>query len=258
MIRLLLFIFIFHSFMGCTQSKQDSWIYSINKPDDIYELPSKLNEISGISFIDDDVLACVEDEHGILYQYNLSKRKITSELNFSPNGDFEDISIVGDTAYALRSDGFVFEISNYNSSSHTRKFRILSKDKRNLEGLFFMPVDKRFLIAHKEDNSFSFFDLVKEEIIGEPIPIKKKHFSPSAIAIHPFSGEIYLLSSVNKSLLIVDKDGTTQSTIKLQNRLFIQPEGVAFNSAGDLFISNEGRGGKSNILMFRYQHMDDK
>jgi hypothetical protein len=258
MSRTLTLFFLFIVCTECTPAKKDRSGYRINDPNDVFVLPSRLTEISGIAFISDDVLACIEDEHGILYQYSLNKREIVDEINFSSSGDFEDVAIKGDTAYVLRSDGMVFTISNFTSSPQINKFRIVSKIRRNVEGLFCIQKGGQLLIADKEDNSFCFFDLLKKELIAVSVPIERKGFSPSAIGIHPITGEIYILGSTTKDLLVVRRDGTVKTSIKLQNRLFIQPEGMTFNSAGDLFISNEGRGGKSNILMFKYHHMDEK
>ncbi len=42
-------------------------------------------------------------------------------------------------------------------------------------------------------------------------------------------------------------------TIKqLDKKTFRQPEGICFDPEGNLFISNEGQGGKANILIFKY------
>jgi len=77
-------------------------------------------------------------------------------------------------------------------------------------------------------------------------------FQPSGIAIHPFSGHIYVIASVGKSLIVLDRKGNIKLIKKLKKSIFQQPEGICFNPKGDLFISNEGKGGKAKILKFRH------
>lgn len=76
-------------------------------------------------------------------------------------------------------------------------------------------------------------------------------FKPSAIAVHPYSNNIYILSS-NISMLAVFKPlGELLYLEKLPKEQFHQAEGICFDPQGNLYISNEGgKFGKSNILKF--------
>ena len=53
-------------------------------------------------------------------------------------------------------------------------------------------------------------------------------------------------------LLQLDEKWKLKAFFQLQPSVFNQPEGLAFNSKGDLYISNEGGEGAANILIFRY------
>lgn len=81
------------------------------------------------------------------------------------------------------------------------------------------------------------------------------NFQPSGIAIHPLSAQIYIISSVGKLLIIMSNSGEILDVRELDSTIFRQPEGICFSPVGDLFISNEGRGGKGYILKFQY-HAD--
>jgi uncharacterized protein YjiK len=124
------------------------------------------------------------------------------------------------------------------------------------------------------------FDLEKEELIEEPfilvdlnkldsyidrnvfnrlsVKVAKRlrliesetSFQPSGLAIHPISGEIYLISSVGKLLIVLNRMGKVQDVRELDEKLFRQPEGICFSPSGDMYISNEGQGGKGYILKF--------
>lgn len=75
-------------------------------------------------------------------------------------------------------------------------------------------------------------------------------FQPSGLAIHPVYGDIYIISSVGKLLIILNRYGKVQNVEELDPKLFRQPEGICFSPKGDMFISNEGQGGKGYILKF--------
>ena len=77
-------------------------------------------------------------------------------------------------------------------------------------------------------------------------------FQPSGIAIHPIDGEIYIISSVGKLLIILDRRGKVLEVKALDPKIFRQPEGICFSPAGDMFISSEGQGGKGYILKFKF------
>ena len=75
-------------------------------------------------------------------------------------------------------------------------------------------------------------------------------FQPSGIAIHPHYGEIYIISSVGKLLIVMNRRGKVLDVKELDPKIFRQPEGICFSPAGELFIASEGQGGKGYILKF--------
>ena len=84
---------------------------------------------------------------------------------------------------------------------------------------------------------------------------KKVKFKPSAAAIHPLTGQLFILSSVNKVLVIADKNGVPEKVYNINSGLYKQPEGLAFTPEGHLLISNEsGDTGAADILIFKYSH----
>ena len=83
--------------------------------------------------------------------------------------------------------------------------------------------------------------------------LKKLAFRPSAIAIHPLSGNFYVLSSVNKTLIILSPKGEIIHMVKLNKKVHRQPEGMTFEADGTLYISNEGKDGVAKLHRFSYQ-----
>ncbi|CAA6820842.1 MAG: Unknown protein [uncultured Aureispira sp.] len=81
---------------------------------------------------------------------------------------------------------------------------------------------------------------------------KELLFEPSAMAIHPISNHYYLLSAVGNSLIVLDRSFNIKHLERLNAKRFEQPEGLAFNSKGDLFIASEGQKKKACIYKFDY------
>ncbi|MFK7907496.1 MAG: hypothetical protein AB8B69_20335 [Chitinophagales bacterium] len=76
-------------------------------------------------------------------------------------------------------------------------------------------------------------------------------FQPSGIDVHPITKEIYLIATAGKLLVIMDASGKQIVHIEpLDPDVFKQPESICFMANGDLYIGNEARGGKANILKF--------
>ena len=101
----------------------------------------------------------------------------------------------------------------------------------------------RGTLSRNAEKIFAFFD-PKQSYFG---------FSPSALAVHPISGDLYVTSSVGKVLVIINPDGKVVHIEKLSKKLHPQPEGIVFDKNGTMYISSEGKGGTPNICKFEYK-----
>ena len=234
-----------------------------------WELPEILREVSGIAYMGNNRIACIQDEDGTIFIYDLSTSAIVKEIEFAEGGDYEAITLVGETAYVLRSDGTIFEVTNFNGiTPHTRKYETPLKGKLNFEGLGYEKNNNRLLIALKERSGDDFkpvysFDLEKKIWEVEPVykiefedpvfeildqKISRKMLRPSEITVHPETGKIFMLEGIDPKLLILDPSGKPENLQLLNIKEFPQAEGLTFGETGAIYISNEARGGKANIL----------
>jgi uncharacterized protein YjiK len=272
--------------------------FDLSSPDRIFELPDELKEISGIALIDTGNLACIQDEDGNIYIFNIFQKRVTNTITFAGKGDYEDIEVVDGKIYVIQSNGHLFCIEHpgQNEQVVTRFQTPLSK-KNDCEGLCYDPETNSLLIAckgsaspgeglvgnrNKKDRAVFRFDLTINKMDTEPFllisldTIEKLKgldalgrfsyslastvdadgnvvFQPSGIAIEKEKGYIYLLASVGKSLLVLDRGGHFLAYQNLPPHFFGQPEGICFTAEGDLFISNEGKEKHGTILFFKRQ-----
>jgi uncharacterized protein YjiK len=244
--------------------------YNLNKPF-LLKLPVELDEISGVAFYPrDSSVFAIGDEFGWLYKIPLTAGKPIRKWKFSNQGDYEDLVMVDKVFYVLQSNGNItaftfddhnqiltqqqqfpaagneFEILYYDP--HLFKLILLCKDcetdkKKALTAFYFNLLYKRF------DDSSSINVTSIANMIGET----KIKFKPSAAAINPVTDELYIVSSVNKLLVITDRKGNPKATYRIDAGLFKQPEGITFTPEGDMIISNESADrGVANLLFFKY------
>lgn len=251
--------------------------YNLQDPNETYKLPNSLMEISGLSYLEKDLLACVEDENGSIYIYDLKKEEVRHEYKFAGGGDYEGIEIIGKRAYILKSSGDIYIVKEYykDKPEVSKNENLLSK-RNDAEGLGYDPLSNSLLVACKgypfhenRNNEFKAiyrFDLGKEELSENPYYVLEKEdiralfpsetyyskFEPSAIAVHPITHDVYVLSYVSRKLLVLSHNGSLKFGITLDHRLFKQPEGLCFAPDGDMFISNEGQDSKAKIHKFKY------
>lgn len=241
-----------------------------------WELPDELDEISGIVWIDDHTLACVQDENGIIYLYDLDEKSIREEIPFSGNGDYEGIALHKTDLYVMQSDGLLYEIKDWRETNRTiSSYQTGFKAANNMESLTYSAKDSSLLTAPKDkDANDEFKGIYKISMTSKRVDVNsptykiemnaealknyrdkklRKTFNPSEIAVHPKTNDIYVLEGKNPKLLILDENGNLKNVYKLDEINFPQPEGMTFSADGDLYISNEAVNGAATIHLVDFK-----
>lgn len=258
--------------LSCQKQQKETFddckFYNLKQPSTVWEMPATLNEISGIEILNNQKIICINDKDGKLFVYDLNKKLVEKIIPFAKNGDYEDVAIKGNAAFVLRSDGTIFEVQNYLKMPKTIKHKTFLTEEDNAEGLFFEAEKNKLLVACKENSDKKngkgtryIYEFLLDENTLNPNPIltipqndisSKSEFSPSGIAIHPISKNIYVISSVGKMLAEFTSEGKLQKIYSLNYEHFQQPEGISFGENGDLYISNESKKDNANIIKFNY------
>jgi DNA-binding beta-propeller fold protein YncE len=239
-----------------------------------WNMPKDLIEVSGISYMDGQRFACIQDELGKIFIYNAASSSVEREISFGAAGDYEELAVVGETIWVLRADGKLFEVSNINAAKPSvNEYGTHLTMKQDPEGLCYDKKNDRLLIAIKgaEPGAENYkgiyaFDLHSKKMDQQPVykidlqnkvfgngsdKKKRNTINPSGISIHPVSGDMYITDGRNQQLLITDAGGNIKKLYRLNSNDFAQPEGITFNSAGDVFIANEGTKQPGNILQVK-------
>jgi hypothetical protein len=255
--------------------------YDLSKPSNTWNLPDSLREVSGNAWVDDQHLLLIEDLHPNLYLVLLQKdAAIEKQIPFVRQSDekfdVEDVAVQGNTAYALWSHGVVYKIDNWNTKQAITKWETGLSKKNNTEGLCFDPVSQNLLIAcknrsgddeeKKTTRAIYMFNPASGKLNEKPfLLIHKKDFEeqggealdfyPSAIAVHPQTHDVYILSTKKtKALAVYSYQGRLRSFQLIDKEGMPQPEGICFSPKGDLYISTQARHGEA-AKIFQYYHL---
>jgi len=237
--------------------------YDFASPVATVNLAADLMEISALSYRPDGRLAAVHDEEGILYTIEPSTGAIVGQRRFAGAGDFEGVEWAEGGTWVLRSNGSLHVVPD--SGGVVEEFNTPLRANCDAEGLAYDTMGRALLIACKEQpgqglegtRAVYAFDLRTRTLGESPVLLIDRRqvdaagqFKPSALAIHPTTRQVYIVSSVRKAIVVLEPNGTFVSLTELPSELYSQPEGLAFAPDGTLYISNEGVGGSATLLRF--------
>lgn len=240
-------------------------------------LSKELEEISGLEWVNENELWAIEDESSIIYVLNPKNGEITDMQKFAKNEDIEDIMLHDGIAWALQSNGDIYQIDHpLMGNGNTTIHDFPKNGKNDFEAIIKSNTEPVLWIFCKSCNSdknsqvssvFSFnlnsteFEstakrVLKNDQLKSILPEKDFEnikMQPSAIAYHPIEQKYYLRSSSDNWLMVLDQELVPKEFHKLNPDIFKQPEGITFSPDGTLFVSNEARGGIPNLLIFPYE-----
>ncbi|MDA0193441.1 MAG: SdiA-regulated domain-containing protein [Bacteroidetes bacterium] len=258
--------------------------YDLLNPSKKFLLPYVLEEVSGLSFYKNDIIACIQDESGKIFFYDINEEKITHTILFEYSGDYEGIEIINNSVFVVKSNGDLFNLNiDFDvEKSQASKIETAFDSKNNIEGLGFDATKGKLILVTKDQAGLDdkkdkdsrgvySFDLDKMKLDAKPLFVvtmeerrdfykknnpensyddKRLLFKPSGIAVHPIDGNYYILASVGKILLVVSSAGDIIESYTIKPGILTQPEGICFAPDGTMYIASEGDGDRGFMLRF--------
>ncbi|MBE0639548.1 MAG: SdiA-regulated domain-containing protein [Bacteroidales bacterium] len=279
-------------FLAMSCQGQTVFQYDLSQPDLVHQLPPILNEVSGLTNIDNNHVALIQDELGIVFLYDFSEGKIVSQHQFESTGDFEGLAYADNKMYILRSDGRLTEWNNFPDQAKSVKHYDLNLPTSNNEGLCYDPKHNRVLIAAKSKPDHGYeksrrliyaFDLLTRKLLNKPLYslnvdrlAEKAHslgieqsnltekgkqkpfnFRPSSLAIHPLTGDLYIISAVDFLMVVMNPSGKIIHMEPLEPERFPQAEGLTFLPDGTMIITSEAAGKVPTLQVFKMKMQGD-
>jgi uncharacterized protein YjiK len=249
----------------------DTDMYDFSNPK-ILELETALDEISGIVYYPKDTsVFAIVDNAGSLFKIPLNNHLKSQRWTFAKSRDYEDLVLLDSIFYVLVSNGDIEMIRFENDLPVSKKvdFGLGGKKTNEFESLFKNEFDNSLTLLCKSCEADKKESLTSYKImLGDSMNLQidsaydmrdfsqasgsDKHLKPSAAAVNPITGEIYIVSSILKSMVIFNRDKTFKEYVKLSPSIYKQPEGMAFTPEGDLIISNEfAEQGLATLLLLK-------
>jgi len=251
----------------------DSSMYDLAHPV-IMKLPDGLAEISGITYYPKDTsVFAIEDEAGVLYKISLNRKEDIQKWKFDKKHDFEDVVLHDSIFYVLISNGDIESIQfdkNDSIITHTSSFPNAGKKTNEFESIYYDDSLKQMVLLCKDcedDNKKTIsawgyniasgaytpsIFTIDVQPIAQKLGEEKIKLKPSAMAIDPATNEFYILCSINRLLIVTDRQGKFKELYALDPAIYKQPEGIAFTPKGDMMISNEAHEtGLADILLIK-------
>lgn len=247
--------------------------YEGSRPSMVH-LPESLEEISGIVYYPkDSSIICLNDNEGVIYKFPLFKRHILQRWPFSTGEDFEEIVLHDSSFYTVQSNGSITKLKATPTGFVKSVYKSQNTVKlKEFEAAVYDTVSQSLLLICKdcEDDphdvtSVWAYDALTDSMLPQPAFIIDQKaierligkviekFKPSAAAVHPITGDYYLISAINDLLVVINRSGQVKGASAIDKDLFKQPEGLAFMPNGDLLISNESADvGRATILLYKY------
>lgn len=262
--------------------------HDLSKPAEQWVLPAELLEVSGLTDLDGNTVACLQDEDATIYVLDLGDGTIKERHPFGPPGDMEGLTRVGDELYALRSDGLIYQLRRKDTRYTAVDSFHMQLDHRNIEGLGFDERMNLVLVAPKDilkggpdtrdQRSVFAFDPATRKLLPKPVLtysvkeiirqaeaegmklptrttkngriVDALKLRMASIAVDPVSDNYFLLSAVDQTLLVLDRNGDYVALHLLDADLLPKPEGITFLPNGDMLISTEGKKGPPRLVRY--------
>ena len=218
-----------------TSATDKNFPYQLKAPVEVFEMPNKLREISGLG-IDaaGTYLYAVQDEEGKLFVINTITGEVEKEKKFHKDGDYEGVEFVGDRVYAIKSSGTLYEVVNFGKETQELiKHKFDFNKNSDIEGLGYDAKEHRLLVGCKGKVGK-----------GADFKFKKGIFSLSLDSMKMSEDPVYTISveavkdflEINSALEKVDK------LVKLfqpGEEFIFGPSGLAVHpKSGDIYITS--------------------
>lgn len=235
-----------------------------------FDLPGRLDEVSGLAFGAGGRLFAHADERGVVYR--VDPRDGSVDRGFSVGeptvlDDFEGLAIVGERFFLVSSGGLLYEFREAaeGSSSPVRVTDTGLGRGCEVEGLAYHPGLDALLLACKTlappapeirihrlplDPGAPRLPAIRVPLSAFATRGHEGEVSPSALDVDPATGSLVGAAARQELLFEVDLEGRLLDVVPLSRRRHRQTEGVAFGPDGRLWMADEGAGHGARLTVY--------
>lgn len=235
-----------------------------------FDLPGRLDEVSGLAFDAAGTLLAHDDERGTVYRIDPDEGSVDRGFRLGDTrirDDFEGIAVAGERIFMVSSRGLLYELRAAPERTDT-PVRVTDTHLGRtceVEGLAYRAEGDELLLACKTlppgSAEIRVHRLPLDPDVSAPPPIRAsfarlvpfgldRGFHPSGLDVDPATGRIVLVAAVEEALVELEPDGTVVSVVKLSRSRHPQPEGIAFGPDGLLYVADEANGRDARLSVY--------
>lgn len=242
-------------------------------PEDRWELPKDLAELSGLAIARGGRLLAHGDERAVVVELDPAAHRVVKRFELgrpAARGDFEGIAVVDDRIFLVTSDGVLYESSEGADGEAVEFVTHATGAGRSceVEGLAYEPGTRSLLLACKTPRAAALegrltvlgWSLDRRALDRQPrfsVPLERAFggadFHPSEIMRDPGTGHYLMLAAREHALAELSARGDVVATVVLPRALHPQAEGLALAPDGSLLIGNERKSKHASGMVSSYR-----
>lgn len=237
-----------------------------------FDLPHRLDEVSGLAFTVDGRLFAHQDESGMLYAIDPEDGDVDHGFAIGSaarpmRDDFEGLVVVGERWFLVSSRGVLYE---FRAAAEGEASPVRVTDTGlgrgcEVEGLAYDAAAESLLFACKtvaprsDEIRIHRLPLDPDAPAPPPLRVPFRRFEPfglddgvhpSGIDVDPATGSLVLVAAREEALIELSPGGQVLSVYDLGHGRHPQAEGVAFGPDGRLYIADERGGRRAHLTVY--------
>lgn len=242
-------------------------------PEDRWELPRALDEISGLAVDSAGRVFAHNDERAVVFQLDPATHRVVKRFSIghpAVRGDFEAVTWVGNRLILTTSDGVLYGAREGGDGEAVPFVMYATGVGRSceVEGLAYDSGDQTLLLACKLPRAeslrgyltvfrWSLDRRAPVSVIPLLVPLSRitrllgePHFHPSELAWDPATGHYLVATAREPAIAELTSTGEVVRVVRLQHALHRQVEGLAIAPDGALLVSDEAAGKRATLSVY--------
>ncbi|MFY7668005.1 MAG: hypothetical protein ACOVQG_04630 [Crocinitomicaceae bacterium] len=252
---------------------KESGYFDLVHPESVTNLPMGVNAFTDFVMMDSTHLICLDDQIGGVLVYDMISNKSQGYLPTGIDSKITEVTKIDSTIILVDDKmDLHFLLPPYDSTSitteslrekswissgmclHEQTKRLFFVAESDIENEVQNHLIYTFNLNQRKLSERPLFEIKPEDIelfaISNNItlPVNRSDengdtvdvfsFKPDVIAVHPKTNEIYVLSTIDRSLAVYNQFGQVVNFTTLNEELFSQPKAMTFFPNGDLLLTN--------------------